>query len=213
MKSWTLVGSAILAAGCSELPQLATPEPGSCPEVIENTWPAFEGVDERPVWAEVQQGYELGLIAPDFNLVDFNGNETCLWQFVGKYVVLDTSALWCGPCRDIAEKVPCIQGAYGDDVVYVTLITEGGINGTDSTFEDVVNWTRTYGLDAGGQTPVLLDSGGVYAEGFPGDSLPAFLLLDRELRVISSGSSKLAELDIRNELDARLGIDSHVCDE
>lgn len=203
---------ASMAMGCGELPNLVTPDPGSCPDTLDNGWPAVEAGDRLQA-AESEQGYEVGDIAPDFNLVDQFGNETCLWQLQGKYVVLDTGAKWCSPCRLIAEHVACVQEAYGDDVVYVTLITEGFPQGTPSVFEDVVEWSDEFELGKGTQTPVLLDSGGVYAEGFPGDGLPSFLLLDPDLRIIYGGETATAEREIRNMLDQLLPTDSTECGE
>ncbi|MEN0062346.1 MAG: hypothetical protein AAGA48_09345 [Myxococcota bacterium] len=203
---------AVLGAGCAELPDLVTPEVGSCPDTIDNTWPAFEGIDREDFFADGESGYEEGQIPPDFNMVDQDGNEVCLWQMVNHYVVLDTSALWCRPCREVAKHVPCVSEVYGDDVIYVTLITQGATQGLDSNLEDVQRWTEMFELDQGGQTPVLLDSGGVYAEGFPGDALPSFLLLGPDLRILYGGETKTADREIRNRLDDILGKDSSVCD-
>lgn len=45
------------------------------------------------------QGNE-GVLAPDFSLVDLEGNSFWLSDFRGNVVVLDFMTTWCGGCRD-----------------------------------------------------------------------------------------------------------------
>lgn len=201
----------LMLAAC-ELPELVTPEAGSCPEVIDNQWPAFEDIDgDRPFYDDADIGYEIGQIPPDFARTDQHGDETCLWQMVGNYVVLDSSALWCVPCQIIAETVACTQESFGDELVYMTFITEGEVTGTPATDEDVQNWSDFFGLGEGTLTPVVNDAGAAFTEGFPGDGLPAFMLLGPDLRVLLAGEGETTEQDIRNLLTKELGASAEDC--
>lgn len=211
MKPHLLCALALVAVSC-ELTELVTPDPGSCDDELNNAWPKFEGNEGKPpVITDAEFGYQVGQIPPDFALVDQNGQETCLRQMYGKYVILDSSALWCRPCRIIAETVACTQETFGDDVVYMTFITEGSVNGTPATSDDVEQWSTSFGLGEGTLTPVLNDGGTVFTEGFPGDGLPAFVLLGPDLRVIMSGEGEESEREIKNELAKRLNVEVPDC--
>lgn len=65
----------------------------------------------------------VGSIAPDWTLLDPNGNETRLADLRGKVVILDFWGTWCGPC---VRKLPDLQELHeslGDQPVEVLALS------------------------------------------------------------------------------------------
>jgi peroxiredoxin len=88
-------------------------------------------------------GPRVGQQAPDFSLVDLDGNPVSLSDFRGKVVLINFWATWCPPCRQEMPAIEALHQEYKDrDVVVIGIDTyespdkvrrfvqEGGYNWT-----------------------------------------------------------------------------------
>lgn len=169
---------------CVILPMLlaaCVPDLGSSPvdtaawTAPDNAWPSA-----TPPADLSGQGFYVGQVAPDFRLLDQNGDDVSLWQFYGRPVVLDISTMWCRPCQQLATGAADTAQAYAaDGLVYLTVLPEN-VQGDPPTTDDLDAWVQAFGLDS----PVVADPGRVWsAPAVPHGQYPFVAVLDAGMQV------------------------------
>ena len=135
-------------------------------------------------WEDCSQA--MGDHPCDFTLVDQHGDDFNLYDHYGKFIILDFSAMWCGPCQFAATEVEELQKKYGEDVVYVTILVENG-HGNPPTRGNVQDWADIFGIET---APVLGGSRNLISqdpdEGWPLAAWPQFHIIDREMVLVDS---------------------------
>ena len=102
---------------------------------------------------------EVGRLAPDFTLIDLEGNSVTLSDFRGKVIFINFWASWCPPCRAEMPEIEAVYQEYkSKDVVFIgidlletenevrQLVEEGGFSWTfviDTTDEVGMNYGIT----------------------------------------------------------------------
>lgn len=109
-----------------------------------------------------------GSTAPELTGRDQNGDNFSLSSLRGQAVLLDFSAVWCGPSNLLAHDIPKIAAdlqSRGISFVYVPVLIDGPSVGVPSTQANARNYVSKYKLP--GQTHVLHMGGAAATEGSP----------------------------------------------
>src|SRR5262245_35332176 len=108
-------------AGCTGLeddPTSSQSEPGPW-QAPQNQWPSTVPPSNLEDDAR-KLGFEEGQRLPDLRLGDQNGDEVALWQLYDRVVLVSISAIWCLPCRDVAEEAEVLGSEY-PELVHVSV--------------------------------------------------------------------------------------------
>ena len=119
--------------------------------------------------------------APDFTVYDANGNEVKLSDYLGKPVVLNFWASWCGPCK---MEMPDFEEKYqelGEDVQFLMInLTDG----TGETLESASSFIASQGYTF----PVFYDTSSIAAATYGISSIPTTFFIDAEGFAIAQAS-------------------------
>lgn len=128
----------------------------------------------------------VGDEAPDFTLVDLNGEEHRLSDYKGQGVFLNFWGTWCKPC---AKEMPAMDRqyeVYKDQGVQIL-----AVNIAQSNFE-VERFVDQYGLDF----PIVIDKTKSVMEAYNIDPLPTTLLINPEGEIEKIVRGEMTEQDI-----------------
>lgn len=120
--------------------------------------------------------------APDFTLVDQNGEEHTLSDYQGKTVFLNFWATWCPPCK---AEMPDIQALYEDwDENEGDLIVLGVANPKNDDYprnQDVTQEeVETFLSDQGYTYPVVMDTTGGIFSAYGVRAFPTTFMIDKD---------------------------------
>ncbi|GJQ63719.1 MAG: hypothetical protein SCALA702_27720 [Melioribacteraceae bacterium] len=119
--------------------------------------------------------------APNFTLLNMEGETVSLSDFSGKVVIIDFWATWCGPCRKGVPDLVKLKEDYAEKGVEVIGISLDGITRDGSTVDDIVPFMKEYNINypiVQGTNKIVQDYGNII-------SIPTSFIIDQKGNIVS----------------------------
>ena len=139
---------------------------------------AVQETQEQITEDETNDAGQQKTLAPDFIVFDAEGKEVKLSDYIGKPIVLNFWASWCGPCQ---MEMPDFHEKYldiGGDIHFLM------INMTDGSRETVES-ASGFIAEKGYTFPVLFDTGSNAAVTYGAYSLPTTYFIDGDGYIVA----------------------------
>jgi len=140
-----------------------------------------------------------GLMSPSFNFDNYKGGKTKLEDFKGKYVYIDIWATWCSPCIAEIPSLKKVEERYHDkNIVFLSMSID--------KLKDLEKWKTMVKSKELGGVQVFADNdwNSKFIQDFNVTSIPRFILIDPNGKIVKGDAARPSSPDLVKELDALL---------
>ena len=172
----------VLILGCSSVLYNRLARDIAPEQLAEQAPQASEPVSDDSAGSEEAEPEKVH--APDFTVYDLEGNEVHLSDFMGKPVILNFWASWCGPCK---MEMPDFHEKYlelGDEIYFLMInMTDGSRETVDSASKFIAGQEYTF--------PVFYDTESDASAAYGVYSLPTTFFIDAEGYAIAQATGAI----------------------
>ncbi|WP_421918580.1 TlpA family protein disulfide reductase [Marinifilum sp.] len=132
-----------------------------------------------------------------FEFKDIDGKLVSSDDFIGKYLLIDLWATWCGPCKKEIPFLEKLEHEYeGKDIQFVSISLDKPKNKE--------KWSKMVKEKNMGGIQLFANGDLKIAEFYKAFSIPRFVFIDKEGKIISMNTPKPSSVYIRPLLDKYL---------
>ncbi len=151
---------------------------------------------------EIKENYQIfsllkpGSPSPDFSYTDINGKNVSLSDLRGNYVYIDVWATWCGPCKGQIPFLKKLVKKFKDKPIKFVSISvdrkKNYIAWKDFVKNHDMTWYQLFADNS-------WDSD--FIKKYHIESIPHFILLDKQGKIIESDALRPSNATLENELN------------